>query len=112
VTRRLRAAAFALAAAALWLAPASAGLNSWEGAGETVDTPAQDFLRRHGKLVFGALPVVMFFVYFLVMGPADMLDAARRTAGGRRRGLFGNRGGFGSSGGFGGDPITRKNPWL
>lgn len=99
-------------AAILWLGaplvtPAAAqGFNSWEGS-EEIDTPARAFLRKHGKLVFGAVPVLMFILYIVIMGPADMLDAARR---GQRRGRFGGYKGFGNNGGFGGN-ITMKNPW-
>lgn len=89
--------------------PAAAGsFNSWEGADETPDSPAADFLRKHGKLLFGAIPVAMFILYILIMGPADVAGAARYTSRANRHHGFGR--GFGNNGGFGGN-ITTKNPW-
>lgn len=76
--------------------PAAAqGFNSLESA-EEVDTPARAFLRKYGKLVFGAVPVLMLILYIVIMGPADVFDAAKRY---RRMNRYR---GFGSNGGFGG----------
>jgi hypothetical protein len=67
------------------------------------------FLSAYGKYFFYALPVFLFLVYFLVMGPLDMIEAARIT---RQQRLGG---GFISRGGFGGTPnsfpFTNNNPW-
>jgi hypothetical protein len=106
--RRLRALLLALWGAALCLAPAGAEYDSLENSGEPAEAAGQGFLRRYGKVVFTALPVVMLAFYVLLMGPADVLDAARRARYARRSG-FNTPKGFGSSGGFGGDPF--KNPW-
>jgi len=97
------------AAGTALVSPAAAGgFNSWEGADETVESPAAAFLKKHGKLIFGAVPVVMFVLYILIMGPADVAGAVRHTGGMHRHRGWGR--GFGSNGGFGGN-ITTKNPW-
>lgn len=81
------------------VSPAAArGFNSWEGAEETADSPAADFLREHGKLVFTGVAVALFLIFSVMMGPIGRYP--------RRRPF----GGFGTNGGFGGN-ITTKNPW-
>ncbi|MDO8803655.1 MAG: hypothetical protein Q7R35_04435 [Elusimicrobiota bacterium] len=102
------AAFFCLAAPVIspLVSPAAArGFNSWEGAEEVEDSAARVFLRKHGKLVFGAVPVVMLIIYILIMGPADVADAASRTGQTRRYR------GFGSNGGFGGK-TSGNTPWF
>lgn len=75
--------------------PAAAqGFNSWEGT-EEVETPAHAFLSKYGKFVFGAVPVLMLILYIVIMGPADVLDAAKRCQRMKRYRGFGSNGGFG-----------------
>lgn len=81
--------------APLALPAAAQGFNSWEDT-EDAETPASSFLKKYGKLVFGAIPVVMLILYIVIMGPADVFDAAKRC---RRMNRYR---GFGSNGGFGG----------
>ena len=91
--------------------PASAAitLTSWNDENPDMESAPHRFLAAYGKYFFFALPLAMFLIYFLVMGPADMLEAAR-LARQQRRG-----GGFISRGGFGGNPnkfpFTGNNPW-
>ena len=91
--------------------PASAAVTwtSWDDQNPEVESAPHRFLAAYGKYFFFALPLAMFLIYFLVMGPADMLEAAR-LARQQRRG-----GGFISRGGFGGNPnkfpFTGNNPW-
>lgn len=98
-----------LALTAVCPPPAPAQINAWDNVGETEDTPGAEFLRRYGKYIFLGLPVAMFVLYVMIMGPADVWDAAQRVHASRHRGLFNTPRGFGNSGGFGGDPS--KNPW-
>ena len=87
--------------------PASAAitLTSWDDENPELESGPHRFLAAYGKYFFFALPLAMFLIYFLVMGPADMLEAAR-LAPQQRMG-----GGFISRGGFGGIPFTKNNPW-
>lgn len=107
--RRARLLLLALAAgAALALLPPgparAQGFNSW-GSGEAAeDTPAAAFIRRHLSKLMVAVPVAMMVVYILIMGPADVSDAARRARLMHRGGGWGRRGGFGGS-------TSLRNPW-
>ncbi len=115
-TNCCRAALLALAAAAaLSAAPAARASFSLPGVetyGETEDSPAQAFLRRHFTKLIVAVPVAAGIIIILIMGPSDVSDALLRVPR-RRRSLLGDiffgGGGFGS-GGFGGG--SGKDPWL
>ncbi len=91
--------------------PASAAitLTSWDDENPDMESAPHRFLSAYGKYFFFALPLAMFLIYFLVMVPADMLEAARLARQQRRSGGFINRGGFG------GNPVqpsfTKDNPW-
>ena len=80
--------------APLALPAAAQGFNSWEGS-EEIETPAHAFLSKYGKLIFTAVPVVMLILYIVIMGPADVLDAAKRCHRMNRYRGFGSNGGFG-----------------
>jgi len=105
--RRARPLLLALAAgAALALVPPAPaqGFNSW-GAGEAAeDTPAAAFIRRHLDKLMVGVPILMIVIYILIMGPADVSDAARRARLMHRGGGWGRRGGFGGS-------TSLRNPW-
>ena len=108
--KRARLLLLALAACAalplLTPGPARAqGFNSWESGGEAEDTPAAAFIRRHLSKLMVAVPVAMAVVYILIMGPADVSDAAARARLMHRGGGWGRRGGFGGS-------TSLRNPWL
>ena len=80
--------------APLALPAAGQGFNSWEGS-EEVETPAHAFLGKYGKLIFTAVPVLMLILYIVIMGPADVFDAAKRCHRMNRYRGFGSNGGFG-----------------
>ena len=108
--RRARLLLLAIAAgAALSLLPPcpapAQGFNSWGSSEADEDTPAAAFIRRHLSKIMVAVPVALGVIYFLIMGPADMSDAARRAHLMHRGGGWGRRGGFGGS-------TSLRNPWL
>jgi len=84
--------------APLALPAAAQGFNSWEATEEI--EPASAFLTKYGNWVFGAVPVVMLVLYIVIMGPADVFDAAKRCHRMRRYRGFGSNGGFGGRTGF------------
>jgi hypothetical protein len=90
--------------------PASAAitLTSWDDESPDMESAPHRFLSAYGKYFFFALPLVLFLIYFLVMGPADMLEAGR-LARQNRGGGFINRGGFGGTPSK--FPFTNNNPW-
>lgn len=92
--------------------PASAAitLTSWDDENPGVESAPHRFLSAYGKYFFFALPLALFLIYFLVMGPSDMLEAARLAQQQRRGGGFINRGGFGGTPTTPPD-LTNDNPW-
>lgn len=107
--RRARLLLLAVAAAAalplLTPGPARAqGFSSWESGGAEEDTPAAAFIRRHLNKLMVGVPIVMIAVYILIMGPADVSEAASRARLMHRGGGWGRRGGFGGS-------TSLRNPW-
>ncbi len=80
--------------------PASAAitLTSWDDENPEMESAPQRFFAAYGKYLFFALPLAMFLIYFLIMGPADMLEAGRIA----QRQRWGS-GGFIHRGGFGGN---------
>jgi len=107
--KRARLLLLAIAACAvlplLTPGPARAqGFSSWESGGAEEDTPAAAFIRRHLSKLMVAVPVALGVIYFLIMGPADMSDAAQRARLMHRGGGWGRRGGFGGS-------TSLRNPW-
>jgi len=86
--------------------PAAAqGFSSWDSSEAAEDTPAAAFIRRHLNKLMVGVPVLMIVIYILIMGPADVSEAASRARLMHRGGGWGLRGGFGGS-------TSLRNPWL
>jgi hypothetical protein len=76
----------------------SGGINNWGDGEEFEENPVYRFLKAHGTIFFCAVPVAMFILYVVIIGPTDVGNALRYPG---RRNRFG---GFGTNGGFGGRP--------